>query len=416
MIRGALWLIVWLAVGVAAALVFHGHNGYVLIRFGPYILETSLVFLVFASIAALIVLYAIWRTLLLGWRLPGRIRHGRRRHRDQRVQRRLLRGLLHFWAGRWREAESELTRRADDSTLPVVHYLPAARAAQHQGALDRRDHYLKLAYGSEDGGEAELATLMTQAELHMHQGEHAQAVACLSRARELAPTEAHVLRLLADLYRALQDWVQMGKLLPALEKHKVYPPAAWNALALEVYLHLLQSASAGGPDRLAGVWDEIPRPLRQRPELLRQYCVELVRNGAEQEAAARITVFLRKSWDPDLALAYGRLHADDPVSQLSTAEEWIKRYGDKPELLLMAGRLCLRNRLWGRARSYLDAANRVQPCAEAWFELGRLAQETNEPDAARDAFRQGLELALNAEAALPAVSAEPTSAETVGES
>src|SRR5699024_5886178 len=106
---------------------------------------------------------------------------------------------------------------------------------------------------------------------------------------------------------------QLGALLPALEKHKVCPQAQWDNLALEVYRHQLEAAATGGADRLAEVWDDIPRHLRQHPQLLRQYCAELVRAGAEQAAAARITVFLRKRWDPDLALAYGRLHAEDPV-------------------------------------------------------------------------------------------------------
>lgn len=405
MIRGAIWLLVWLAIGIAAALVFHNDNGYVLIRFGPYILETSLVFLVFGLVAALIVLYAIWRILLAGWRLPHRMRGGRRRRRRDRAQRTLLRGLLHFWEGRWRKAETELVRRAGDSSAPVVHYLPAARAAQRQGALDRRDRYLKLAYQSEPG--SELATLLTQAELQISQGQHAQAVATLSRVRELAPGEPHALRLLVDLYRALHDWEQLGELLPEIEKQKIYPREEWEALALEVYAHLLTAAAEGNRDRLTGLWETIPRDLRQRPALLRQYCAALARDGAEQEAAELITVFLRKRWDPELALAFSRLHADDPVSQLATAEEWIKRYGEKPELMLMAGRLCLRNRLWGRARNYLEASNRAQPRAEAYFELGRLLQQTNEPNAARDAFRQGLELALGTTPVEPKTPVEP---------
>ena len=76
-------------------------------------------------------------------------------------------------------------------------------------------------------------------------------------------------------------------------------------------------------------------------------------------------------------------------------EGWLKQYGEEPELLLVAGRLCLRNRLWGRARSYFEASQKNQSRPDALLELGRLFEEINEKEEARSAYRQGLELRGN---------------------
>ena len=63
--------------------------------------------------------------------------------------------------------------------------------------------------------------------------------------------------------------------------------------------------------------------------------------------------------------------------------------------MLVAGRLCLRNRLWGRARSYFEACLRSYPSAEIRLELGKLLVQQGEDEAAAlQLFRDGLESTL----------------------
>ncbi len=45
---------------------------------------------------------------------------------------------------------------------------------------------------------------------------------------------------------------------------------------------------------------------------------------------------------------------------------------DDPALTLTLARLCIANKLWGKARNYLDASLTVEPSADAYAELGRL--------------------------------------------
>src|SRR3546814_4279834 len=102
----------------------------------------------------------------------------------------------------------------------------------------------------------------------------------------------------------------------------------------------------------------------------------MARLKAQAEALAFVNNVLKKEWDADLAAIYGELHADDPLSQLASIENWLNQYGERPELLITAGRVCLRNKLWGKARSYLDAMLRVAPSAAAYLELARLDRKS----------------------------------------
>ena len=63
---------------------------------------------------------------------------------------------------------------------------------------------------------------------------------------------------------------------------------------------------------------------------------------------------------------------------------------DLSAVLLAAARLCLRNELWGKARSYLETVISLRPTPEAYREYGALLTRLGESDAAAEAYRDGL--------------------------
>lgn len=411
MIRGAIALIVWLLIGVGAALVFAHDNGYVLMRYGHWTMETSLVFFVFALVALLAVLYGLWRLLHGTWLLPRRVLAFARRRRQTKARLGLIHGLLDLWEGRLRQAEHELTNGAAGSEGPVVHYLMAAHVAQRLGAIERSDRYLELAAKSDD--EHQLAQLLTRAELLSGRGQDQEALSTLEQARELAPRDGVVLRRYLRALERLQHWTQIAQLLPEADKYHAFADEPQRReLAERAHSSLLREAAQEGVSAVETAWQAVPKALRESPPVVCAYAEGLARHDRPADAAHVIERFMRQQWDARMALLYTRLDTGDEAAQLSTADEWLRRYGEQPQLLVVAGRLCLRARLWGRARSYLEQSLKQAPSAEAYMALGRLYQETNEPAAAQVAYRQGLELTLSGAQAVALPAAPPQAEET----
>ena len=118
----------------------------------------------------------------------------------------------------------------------------------------------------------------------------------------------------------------------------------------------------------------------------------LIRAGEHERAEKDIAAELKRSWRGPIARIYGMVQAADATRQLKKAEGWLTKHGEDADLLLTAARLCLRNELWGKARSYLETVIAIRPTPEAYQELGRLLTQLGEGEAASEAYMAGLDL------------------------
>lgn len=379
------------AVGAAAILLLLPDAGYVLINYGPWAIETSLAVLVIGVGLWFLVVYLVLKLLSLAIRLPGSMRETFDRRRQDRARASFEAGLLNLFEGNWKRAETELLRRAGDHSATHLNYLAAARAAQRQGAVDRRDQYLRLAAINKP--EHEFATLLSAGDLQRKRGDYATARATALRLRERDPNHPFAVELLAESLAALGEWEPLRQLLAEPVARAALDPPRYDALAIQSLEQLMQAAVAAAQlPQLKALWDGAPA--YQRHPLLRLvYARGLARLNADAEAQALITQILAQEWDAPLAQLYGGLHGNDPISQLATVENWVQQYGGKPELLQVAGRVCLRNKLWGKARSYLEAGLQAAPTPQGYLDLARLCLDTQQPEEAAKYYRQGLELA-----------------------
>lgn len=392
MIRLYLLLLLIAAAGAIAAYTLHSETGYVMISYRSWIVETSLMGFAVATVVALVALYYLFMFLLTALRLPSLVRRATHRRRAARAQESFELGMLRLLEGNWRSAEIELVRRAADHHAQHLNYLGAARAAQRVGAGERRDHYLKLATLA--APEMEFATLLTQAELQRERGEHALARDTAQKLRVSNPQHPYAIELLAESYAALGEWQALRELLREPISALALAAGRYRELMLQALRALMQQAIVSARlEQLKALWDAAPADIQKDTLVCREYAHGLARLNAQAEALAFINTTLNSRWDAELARLYGGLQVTDAVSQLASVEQWLKQHGEQPDLLLTAGRVCLRNKLWGKARSYLEATLRIAPSATAYLELARLFEMTQNSGEAEKLYRQGLEQA-----------------------
>jgi HemY protein len=296
--------------------------------------------------------------------------------------------MIEVAEGNFSKGEKLLARGAHVSDAPLLNYLQAARAAHLQGEDERRDRWLREAY--ERTPRAASAVLLTQAELQLDQGQYEQALATLRQLEEKAPNHSHALGLLGKLYYRLEDWPHLAELLPRLAKNGRLDAGLlrkWN-----VRVHQEKLGHASDAETVLAAWQQVPKDLKDDDALLEAYYAGLVRTGQNDMAEKDIALALKREWRPPLVRLYGLIESSDKAKQLKRAEGWLKDHPDDVDLLLAAARLCLRNELWGKARSYLETVISIRPSPEAYQVYGKLLNEMGEGDAAAEAYRAGLSL------------------------
>ena len=128
----------------------------------------------------------------------------------------------------------------------------------------------------------------------------------------------------------------------------------------------------------------------------------MLQAGEAEGARRALEKALKKRWESETLLHYGKLETGLALKQLLAAEQWQRSRPNDAALLLTLARLSLRCELWGKAREYYEARLAMQADAEAFVEYAGLMRGLAFEAEADAATRSALEAAgLNSSLPMP---------------
>jgi len=197
------------------------------------------------------------------------------------------------------------------------------------------------------------------------------------------------LRLELRARQGAGDWEGVLKLARQLAKRDALPLEVVGEIKTQA--HLANIARRGSDlAQLNACLRAIPDEERGR-RVVMAAARALMALGAEVEAQKLIETTLESSgkavWQSELVAIYGRLAGGEPTARIARAEAWLRQHPDDAGLLLALGRMCIRQRLWGKAQSYLEASLAVGESAEGHLELARLCDLLERTEEANKHYR-----------------------------
>jgi len=386
-VKGLFWVLVLAGLAVAAALGARLNDGYLLLVVPPWRAEISLNLFIIALFGLFLAFYAVLRILAATFGLPQRVRDFRmRRQRDQA-------GLVFqdavrlLFEGRFGQGMKKAAEAHGNGTAPGLSALIAARAAQRMRESEKQQEWMARAKSDDPRNEA--ATLMLEAEMMNESRRFDEALAALERLQDKQGRHIAALRLELRARQGVGDWDGVLKLARQLVKR--------DALPIEVVREIRTQAHLGNIARRAGDQAQLTAYLRALPVEERGQRVvlaasrALVAQGAEGEAQKLIEAMLdatgNDGWQSELLTIYGRLSGGELTARIAKAEAWLRSHPDDARLLDALGRMCLQQRLWGKAQSYLEASLAVEPTQQTHLELARLADQLERPEEANKHYR-----------------------------
>ena len=394
MIKFLIILMVVVVAAVSGALILLQDPGYALFSYAGVTVETTLSMLFVLAVIGFVGIIVTVRLVKLTVFLPDHMYAWGQRRREQRVQQYFYKGLRALAEGRWKKAEKLLVTSVKHSELPLLNYLAAARAAQHMGSHEKRDHYLQLAMKSDE--QSDLATELTQAELLLVQGQREQALATLNSLVEKDPHNAFVKEMLLTVYQQLGEWKRLKEKLPEFRKLDIISERDADELELETLLHLVRdNVLQKDVSNLQASWDALTKKQKSNAVLIQEYAKQFISLNNDDKAEYLLSDAIKRQWNKNLVYLYGQVKSSLPDQQLKLAESWTKSHARDAIVNLSLGRICMRNKLWGKARIYLEKSIELGARAETYFELGALLEHLEDKDASLLCYRNGLKLAVN---------------------
>lgn len=385
-------ILIGLALAMGLAVFLKQDPGYFAFNYAGYTVQMTFALFVIILLISISILYLLLSLVTGLIRLPGKYHRWRKYRSHMRSEKNLMQGMLLMLEGKWNKAEARLREGAVYSSVPMVNYLLAARAAQQAGSVQRRDQYLRLAH--ESGPASSIAPGLTQAELQLNQSQTEQAYATLKHLEEQGPERNQTRQLLLEAGLQLKEWQNVIDLLKQFEKKKYLSPDKIRAGQLQAYAGLLlQAANASTRDKLMEVWNSIPRKLQADPGLIEVYISKRLNFPYTSDCEVILHRALKKQWDASLIRLYGMVESVDNSRQLKFVEHMLAAHARDPVLLLTLGRLCIRASLWGKAKTYLEESIEAQPGPDAYQELATLYERQGDHAAALTYFQEGLKIA-----------------------
>jgi len=115
--------------------------------------------------------------------------------------------------------------------------------------------------------------------------------------------------------------------------------------------------------------------------------------GGNAAAQSVLEQALEREWNPTLVALYGETGGAEALPQIERAEKWLRAHARDPALLLALGKLCMRQGLWGKAQSYIEASLALEPTHDGHMTLAALMEQIGKPQDAAQHFRRSAELA-----------------------
>jgi len=390
-------LVLLALLAVLVAMLLKGHPGTVVFAL-PHPIELPFVtFLVppmridlSFGFFVLVALITLWLTFWLGRALqrlaafPERVRLYRERRSELGAHRALYEALRALLEGRFVRAERAAQDAQKASEVAGMAALIGARAAHRLQAYERRDGWLDQA---ESDGELATARRVVSAELWAEQREPARALRAIDALQSSGARHLHAMRIALSAHVQAGHWRDVMRTVRALEKRRALNAEAAGRVRRIAVRGLLADA-ADDPDLLVRTWEAVDSSDRLTPEIALDAARRLNLAGRGGEGALALQAVLERKWDERLLAEYARCEEPGSRGTIERAESWLKDHPRSQPLLQCLARICLREKLWGKARAYLEECQRLGEDAQTSLALAELAEAMGDGEEAARHFRK----------------------------
>ena len=379
-------LIAGLLIASFGAVIMH-EQGFAVFSYGDTTVEITLVKFYFAAVALFLMLYLLLRILGGIFRWPERRKARLKQRRNLEIMQGLESSILNYSQYKWEDAIKSVTSHIKQSPIKRGQHLFTALCAHNGGQKEMRDAHISSLRNLDKN--QELANTL-EAEFSLEDGKPDQAISIL---RNESTDNICNLDTLARAYTETSNSEELNKILPKLVSHSARSKRIKASVNYCLQWLIKHFDTVADEKALANLWKVYFVPLQDNPVLMQKFVHALIKHQQDTLAEQIITMQLDKHWDETLVVEYGMLNIDNVEQRIKLAESWLDEHKYSACLLLTLGRLSKKQKLWGKAKKYLESSLSRRPLAVTYAELADLHEQLNETADAQRCAKKGLHIA-----------------------
>ncbi len=423
--RAALWLVSLFAVAVATALLASNNVGTVSIFWTPYRLDLSLNLVLLALVLILLTMHWAQRALTALFELPKQAKRWRLQQKERATHAALLDSLAQFMEGRFlrarKSAELVLVREKSLSdagevldhagALRCVAHILAAESAHALNDKTTRQSHLNQALQEPAGSSSNVrqslveGSMLRAARWALDDRDASESLLWLDRLPQGVARRTLAMRLRLKAARLAGESSLALDTALLLIKHRALTTEASESMIRSLVFDLIAKTHEQG--QMQRLWARLGEPQRQSTDLAIQAAQHWLSLGGDPVVAR---TWLNPIWNrwlstPQNLSATQQLKLTQVLDRSLTGQdttqerEWLawiesaqKANPREPLLQYLAGRLCQKQQLWGKAQVLLAQAAPVlgDPGLrrQAWRSLAELAEQREDLQAAVNALKK----------------------------
>ncbi len=424
--RAVLWFMALFAVAAASALFAGSNHGTVAVFIAPYRVDLSLNLVVLILVGSFIALHFLLRALTALISIPQQARRWRLQQKERATQIAFLDSISHLISGRFVRARKaaemvvtlEQSMGSGSGQLPyagrlrtLAHTIAAESAHAVQDRATRDAHFqsaLEHAQ-SKDALESRDGVQLRAARWAIDDRDATAALLWIDQLPVGAARRTLALRLrfkatrLGGLAREALETVRL------LTKHRAFSEMAGRSIARGLAIEMLRSAH--DPVQIQNAWEQLDVAEQQLPDVAMEAAERLLQQGGDATLSRQ---WVLPVWNARVE-SPGALNVAQQVRLIRVLESgfrsaqtapdsaWLTRIEAAqmrnpadPSLLYLAGVVCMRLELWGKAQQMLRQSIPMQPHGElkrdAWKALATLAELRGDAADAAKSWKQAAQL------------------------
>jgi len=349
-------------------------NGYVLLEFFQYSLETSVPVLLLGMLLG----YLLIRILTLIWRSPRIIREMLANRSAKRTQRLLNDSLILLSKGDIRRAKKKL-KSASSTNHPILQsFLLNIEMSIESGDIAESHNWVEKASSKLPEVKEYIYTFASKSLIDA--GCFTDARSYVDELIESNPKNPAANQL---LFKILQDARDYDLILRKIFEFSDYI----NDDELAQTIHSMVKDAIKHQKPTETFIDRIPKSIETHSMIVTSKIEAWINNKEYLKAEIELRKQIPNNWNKELILLYAEL-GDDKLNELSErTDKWLEERPKDANLWLVASRLAQKDGLWSKAQQCIERSIEITPASETYTELALILSELGEKEQASEALK-----------------------------